>query len=203
MESTNTFENNSNIIWSKGEITYEERCKHMKQKGLVIWFTGLSGSGKSTIAIKAENELIKQGKVVYRLDGDNLRYGLNSDLGFTQDDREENIRRISEVSALFKDAGIITLVSSISPYRKMREFARKKCGKDDFIEVYVKADIKTCIDRDPKGLYRKVIDGEIKNFTGISSPYEEPHNPELVLNTSKMTIEESVKEVLYLITNKM
>ncbi|MCK4257691.1 MAG: adenylyl-sulfate kinase [Halanaerobiales bacterium] len=186
----------SNVIWHEGKVAYEDRCRLLNQTGLVIWFTGLSGSGKSTIAVEVEKELIKIKKLVYRLDGDNIRCGLNSDLGFSKDDRVENIRRIGEVAALFKDAGLITLVSFISPYRSMREFARKKVGEDNFIEVYVKADLATCINRDPKGLYKKAMSGELKNFTGISSPYEEPENPDLIIDTTKLSIQESVQEVL-------
>ncbi|MCG8485303.1 MAG: adenylyl-sulfate kinase, partial [Clostridia bacterium] len=152
------------MTWQEGKVIYEDRCENLKQPGLVVWFTGLSGSGKSTIAVEAEKELIKQGKVVYRLDGDNIRHGLNCDLGFSEEDRAENIRRIAEVAALFKDACLITLISCISPYEKMRQFAKKTIGEGHFIEVYVKADIETCMKRDPKGLYEKVKDKEIKNF---------------------------------------
>ncbi len=134
--------------------------------------------------------------MVYRLDGDNIRHGLNCDLGFSEEDRVENIRRIAEVAALFKDACLITLISCISPYEKMREFAKKTIGESHFIEVYVKADIETCMKRDPKGLYEKVKDKEIKNFTGVTSPYEEPENPDLIIDTTLLSIEESVKKVL-------
>ncbi len=187
---------NSNINWNKGKISYEDRCKNLGQKGLVIWFTGLSGSGKSTISVEIEKELIKKGKVVYRLDGDNIRYGLSSDLGFSQENRNENVRRIAEVAALFKDASLIILVSCISPYKSMREFAKQKVGKESFVEVYVKADINTCSKRDPKGLYEKVKKGEINNFTGVTSIYEEPENPDLVIDTTKLSIKESVDKVL-------
>ena len=134
--------------------------------------------------------------MVYRLDGDNIRHGLNCDLGFSEEDRAENIRRIAEVAALFKDACLITLISCISPYEKMRQFAKKTIGEGHFIEVYVKADIETCMKRDPKGLYEKVKDKEIKNFTGVTSPYEEPENPDLIIDTTLLSIEESVKKVL-------
>ncbi|ADL13553.1 adenylyl-sulfate kinase [Acetohalobium arabaticum] len=189
-------DSNSNIVWHEGKITYEDRCKNLEQKGIVVWFTGLSGSGKSTIAVEVERELIKTGKAVYRLDGDNIRHGLNSDLGFSEEDRNENIRRIAEVAALMKDAGLITLASFISPFQEMRKFACKKAGEENFIEVYVKADVETCAQRDPKGLYDKAKQGEIDNFTGISSPYEEPKNPELVIDTTKLSIQESVQKVL-------
>ncbi|WP_027339429.1 adenylyl-sulfate kinase [Halonatronum saccharophilum] len=185
-----------NITWHSGKVGYTDRCQQLDQKGIVIWFTGLSGAGKSTIAVELEKELLKLGKVSYRLDGDNMRHGLNSDLGFSAEDRNENIRRIAEVATLFKDAGLITLASFISPYRKMRDFARERAGDDNFIEVFVKADVEICAQRDPKGLYEMAKKGEINNFTGISAPYEEPIDPELVIDTTELSIEESVKEVL-------
>lgn len=170
---------NENIIWHPTKVTAEDRSRVLGQKGLVVWFTGLSGSGKSTIAVELEKMLNEDGRAAYLLDGDNIRCGINSDLGFSDEDRNENIRRISEIAALFRDAGIITLVSFISPFRKMREFAREKAGKGHFIEVYVSTDLETCRQRDPKGLYKK----QIKNFTGKDSSYEEPLNPEIVLDT--------------------
>ena len=187
---------NSNLTWHEGKVTYEDRCRVLKQRGLVVWFTGLPGSGKSTIAVEVEKELNRQGKAVYRLDGDNIRHGLNCDLGFSEADRNENIRRVAEVAALFKDAGLIVLVAFISPYKKMREFARERVGKESFIEVYVKADIGTCAGRDPKGMYEKAIKGEIKDFTGVSSPYEEPEKPEVVVDTRVLSVDASVKLVL-------
>lgn len=187
---------NKNLFFSNGKVYYNNRCKVLNQKGMVIWFTGLSGSGKSTIAIELEKKLIDLNKIVYRLDGDNIRNGLNSDLGFSEEDRNENIRRIAEVSALFKDAGIITLVSFISPYKKMRKFAKNKIGKDFFYEIYVKADLETCKKRDPKGLYKKADKNDIGDFTGISSPYEEPENPFLTLDTTKFNVAESVKKII-------
>lgn len=186
------------LVRPKGKVLYEDRCRNLKQNGLVVWFTGLSGSGKSTIAAEIEKELIARKKAAYWLDGDILRFGLNSDLGFSEQDRQENIRRFAEVAALFKDAGIIVLVSVISPAREMRDLARRTAGGSGFIEVYVKADLSTCEQRDPKGLYRKARTGEIANFTGISSPYEEPENPDIVIDTDTLTIEESVKLVLAL-----
>ncbi|WP_408955679.1 adenylyl-sulfate kinase [Natroniella sp. ANB-PHB2] len=194
----------SNIVWHEGKVSYQDRCKNLGQEGLVIWFTGLFASGKSTIAVELEKELIKLGKAVYRLDGDNVRHGLNYDLGFSKEDRDENIRRIAEVAALFKDAGLIVLVSFISPYKNIRDFAREKAGgKHNFIEVYVKADIDTCAKRDPKGLYQKDKKGEIDNFTGISAPYEEPKNPELVIDTTKLSVKESIKQILNLIIKSL
>lgn len=179
------------IVWHNNRVTYEERCKILGQKGLVIWFTGLSGSGKSTISVELERSLTDEGKLVYLLDGDNLRHGVNAGLGFTDDDRIENVRRISEVAALFKDAGIITLVSCISPFRKMREDAKDKIGTDHFLEIYVKAELETCIRRDPKGLYKK----QISNFTGIGSDYEIPEHPDLILETEQDSAQESVQRI--------
>lgn len=188
-----------NIFWNEGEITYHDRCKNLGQKGLVIWLTGLSGSGKSTLSAEVEKELINEGKVVYRLDGDNIRHGLNSDLGFSKEDRNENIRRIVEVAALFKDAGLITIVSCISPYKSMREFAKQKIGEDNFIEIYIKSTIQICEERDPKGLYKKIKNDEIKNFTGITSLYEEPDKPSLIIDTTVLSIEESVSNILEIV----
>lgn len=185
-----------NLFFSQGKVTYQERCQNLRQKGLVVWFTGLSGSGKSSIAVEVERELLAQGRAVYRLDGDNIRLGLNADLKFSQADRVENIRRIAEVAALFQDAGMIVLVCCISPHNFMREFARERVGEEGFLEIYVQAELATCISRDPKGLYQKALRGEIADFTGISSPYEEPRNPELFLPTDWLSIEESKEEVL-------
>jgi adenylylsulfate kinase len=185
-----------NIKWHLGEIDKAAREELLGQQGMVLWFTGLSGSGKSTIAVEVEKELYRRGKASYRLDGDNLRFGLNKDLGFTAEDREENIRRIGEVAALFADAGLITLASFISPYSAGREAARQAAGAENFKEIYVKASVEACAERDPKGLYDKAKKGEIENFTGISAPYEEPENPDLIVDTEKLSLEESVKLVL-------
>jgi adenylylsulfate kinase len=152
----------------------------------------LSGSGKSTLANELEIRLLRMKKFVYVLDGDIVRNGLNSDLGFSDDDRNENIRRVAELSAIFKGASVITIVAFISPFIKMREFARSLAGKENFVEVYVKASLETCIKRDPKGLYKKAISNQILDFTGITSSYEEPLNPDLIIDTDKLTIEESV-----------
>lgn len=192
-----------NITWHSGEVTHEDRCNVLDQPGLVVWFTGLSGSGKSTIAVELEKQLVGAGQAVYRLDGDNVRHGLNVDLGFTPEDRNENIRRIAEVAALFQDAGLITLASFISPYQRSRDFARQKAGADNFIEVYVKADVETCADRDPKGLYDQAKKGEIDNFTGISAPYEEPVDPEVVVDTRELSLEESVEKVLSVVNKRL
>lgn len=185
-----------NIKWHSGKIDKAAREELLGQQGMVLWFTGLSASGKSTIAVEVEKELYRQGKASYRLDGDNLRFGLNKDLGFSAEDREENIRRIGEVAALFADAGLITLASFISPYKAGREAARQAAGAENFKEIYVKADVETCAERDPKGLYEKAKNGEIENFTGISAPYEEPENPDLVVDTNSLSLEQSVELVL-------
>lgn len=170
---------NENIVWHPNKVSKKDRERVLGQRGLVVWFTGLSGSGKSTIAVEVEKMLIETGHMAYVLDGDNIRHGINADLGFTDEDRNENIRRISEIATLFSNAGMITLVSFISPFRKMREFARERAGKENFIEVYVNTDFLTCKKRDPKGLYKK----EIKNFTGKDSIYEKPLSPELIIDT--------------------
>lgn len=191
-----------NIVWHSGQVTYEDRCALLNQKGVILWFTGLSGSGKSTIAVEVERRLMASGKLTYRLDGDNVRHGLNADLGFSEEDRDENIRRIAETAVLFKDAGLITLVSFISPFRKMRQFARERAGSAHFIEIYVKADVETCASRDPKGLYEKAQKGEIDNFTGVSSPYEAPEQAEIVLDTTQSSIEECVEQVIEYLKNR-
>lgn len=184
-----------NVIWQNTKINKENREKIINQKGVVIWFTGLSGAGKSTIASCLEERLNNLGKLTYMLDGDNLRHGLNKDLNFTIEDRKENIRRVSEVAKLFLDAGIITLASFISPLRDDRSFARKIIG-NNFIEVYVKCPINLCKERDPKGLYKKAEKGLIKNFTGIDSVYEEPINEEILIDTSNKTLDEEIDMII-------
>ncbi len=184
----------NNIVWHKRGITREQRAAILGHKPTLLWFTGLSGSGKSTLAVELQKKLIKEGKMVYILDGDNVRHGLNKDLGFTEKERIENIRRIGEVSNLFVDAGVITITAFISPYAKDRHIVRNKLGKE-FIEVYVKCNLEECEKRDPKGLYKKARAGEIKDFTGISAPYEEPQNPEIVIDTGIMDIQKSVDSV--------
>ncbi|HBN83901.1 MAG TPA: adenylyl-sulfate kinase [Clostridiales bacterium] len=193
----------TNIVWSSDQVSYENRCKIFGQKGLVVWFTGLSGSGKSAIAIELQKRLTEEGFAGYRLDGDNIRHGLNADLGFGEADRDENIRRIAEVAALFQDAGLVTLVSFISPYEKMRSFAKSKTREDSFFLVYVKASLETCINRDVKGLYKKALAGEISDFTGVSAPYEEPEHPDLILDTDTITLEECVKTLFDIISKKV
>ena len=180
-----------------------DKEKLLGQRGLMIWFTGLSGSGKSTIAIALERELHKRGILCRILDGDNIRSGINNNLGFTEADRLENIRRIAEVSKLFVDTGIVTLAAFISPNNDIREMAARIIGKDDFVEVYVSTPIEECERRDVKGLYAKARRGEIKNFTGISAPFEAPAHPALTLDTSVLSVEESVGKLLELILPKI
>ena len=190
------------ITWHDGEINKAEREKLLKQKGVIIWFTGLSGSGKSTIAVALEQALYQKSKVNYRLDGDNIRHGLNQDLGFSPEERVENIRRIGEVAKLFADAGIITSASFISPYKKDRKIVRDLVEQGEFIEIYVKCCLEECEKRDPKGLYKKARSGEIKDFTGIDAPYEEPDQAELVVETDKKSVEECVQEVIKYLEEK-
>lgn len=172
------------------------------QRGMMIWFTGLSGSGKSTIAIALERELHRRGLLCRILDGDNIRSGINSNLGFSPEDRIENIRRIAEVGRLFVDTGIITLAAFISPTNELRRMAARIIGEDDFFEVYVSTPLEECERRDVKGLYAKARRGEIKEFTGISAPFEKPEHPALTLDTSRLSLEESVKQLLDLIEKK-
>jgi adenylylsulfate kinase len=186
----------TNITWHAGHIGRADRERMLGQRGATVWLTGLSGSGKSTIAVAAEAELVKRGKLAYVLDGDNVRHGLNKNLGFSPADRTENIRRIGEVAKLFTDCGVLVFTSFISPYRADRDQVRALFQPGDFIEVYVAADVATCEGRDPKGLYKKARAGQIPDFTGISAPYEEPVTPELVLETGKQTLEQSVRALL-------
>lgn len=169
------------------------------QRGLMVWFTGLSGSGKSTVAIALERELHARGILCRILDGDNVRSGINNNLGFSADDRVENIRRIAEVARLFVDTGIVTIAAFISPSNALREMAAEIIGKDDFVEVYVDTPLSVCEERDVKGLYKKARTGEVKNFTGISAPFEAPEHPALRLDTSKLTVQQSVGKLLELI----
>jgi adenylylsulfate kinase len=179
----------TNITWHEGHVTRPERERLLRQKGCTIWFTGLSGSGKSTIAFTLEHALVRRGHLAYVLDGDNIRHGLNKNLGFSAEDREENIRRIGEVAKLFADTGVITMTSFISPYRKDRDNVRAlhQAGGVRFIEVYVNTPIETCETRDPKGLYKKARAGELKNFTGIDDPYEAPATAELVIDATNVS----------------
>jgi len=185
-----------NIVWHHATITKEDREKLFSQKGVVIWFTGLSGSGKSTLANEVEAALFERGCHTYILDGDNIRHGLNKDIGFSPKDREENIRRIGEVAHLFAQAGVIVMTAFISPYLADREMARKLNKEGEFIEIYCRCALEECERRDTKGLYKKARAGEVKEFTGISAPYEEPAQPELILDTDKESLKESAGNVL-------
>jgi adenylylsulfate kinase len=192
----------TNIKWHHGKITKEDRRKLMKQRGVVIWLTGLSGSGKSTIAVELEHALVENKQQAYILDGDNIRHGLNKNLGFSPEDRSENIRRIGEVAKLFVGANIITITAFISPYREDRDSARALANEGKFIEVYVKCPLDVCEQRDTKGLYKKARAGEVKKFTGISAPYEEPSNPEITIDSSKLSVEESTRAILNYLEEK-
>ena len=194
----------TNITWHEGEISAEERHQNLGQKGGTIWMTGLSGSGKSTIAVAFEQVLLQRGKHAYRLDGDNVRHGLNKNLGFSAEDRAENIRRSGEVAKLFADAGLLAITCFISPYRADRDLARKLHNDASlpFLEVYVDAPLDVAEDRDPKGLYKKARAGEIKGFTGIDDPYEEPTAAELHLRTDQLSVEESVQKLLGLLDER-
>lgn len=181
----------------------KDKEEMLKQHSVMIWFTGLSGSGKSTVAIALERELHKRGLLCRILDGDNIRSGINNNLGFSEADRVENIRRIAEVGKLFIDSGIITIAAFISPNNDIREMASNIIGKEDFLEVFVNTPLEVCEERDVKGLYAKARKGEIKNFTGISAPFEAPEHPALLLDTSKLSLEESVNKLLELILPKV
>jgi len=185
----------TNITWHHADITREDRERMNGHRSVVVWFTGLSGSGKSTIAHEVESRLFERGCRTYVLDGDNIRHGLNKNLGFSPEDRSENIRRVAEVANLFAQAGVIALTAFISPYRADRDNARKIAG-GDFVEVYVQCDIEVCEARDTKGLYKKARAGEVKEFTGVSAPYEEPLHPELVLDTAKEALAECAAKVI-------
>jgi len=187
---------NSNIIWHPSTITKKDRQLLNQHKSGVLWFTGFSGSGKSTIANEIDRKLFQKGVRSYVLDGDNIRHGLNKDLGFSSLDRIENIRRVGEVSKLFVDSGQIVLTAFISPFQKDRKQVRDLFDKGEFIEIYVQCPFEECERRDPKGLYRKARSGKIKDFTGIDSPYEEPNNPEIIVDTSKNNVSECADKVI-------
>ncbi len=191
-----------NIVWHEGQVTREDREKRLGQRGVTIWLTGLSGSGKSTIAVAAEQVLAERGRQTYCLDGDNIRHGLNSNVGFSPEDRTENIRRIGEVAKLFTDAVTIVFCSFVSPYRADRDAVRDIMGEGDFVEVHVDASLETCEGRDVKGLYQKARAGEIPEFTGISAPYEAPEKPELLIDTNGQTVDQSVEELLAYLLEK-
>ena len=186
----------TNITWHEGSVSRPERQKLLNQKGVTVWMTGLSASGKSTIACILEQMLLHKKKHAYRLDGDNVRMGLNKNLGFSAEDRAENIRRIGEVAKLFTDAGVIAITSFISPYKKDRDLVRSSLKPGEFVEVYVQVSLAEAEKRDPKGLYKKARAGQLKNFTGIDDPYEAPEKPEILIETEKHKPEEAAKLIL-------
>jgi len=194
----------TNIVWHMHSVTKDERSKQKQQRPCILWFTGLSGSGKSTIASALEQKLFELGHHTYLLDGDNVRHGLNKDLSFSDEDRVENIRRIGELSNLMIDAGLLVMTAFISPFRSDREMVRSLVQEHEFIEVYMKTSIEECERRDPKGLYKKARKGEIKNFTGIDSEYEVPVSPQITIDTVEMSIEECADQIIaYLKENRV
>jgi adenylylsulfate kinase len=186
----------SNVIYHQATVTRKRRNKLNKHRSAVLWFTGLSGSGKSTLAHALEEKLFQKGCRTFVLDGDNVRHGLNSNLDFSESDRTENIRRISEVSKLMLESGLIVMTAFISPFNKDRNEAKRLISNDDFIEIYCKASLETCEARDVKGLYKKARAGKIKNYTGIDSPYEVPENPDLIIDTDNETLDNAVFKIL-------
>ena len=198
-----TSDKNIEVVWHNSTIRSDNRNKLLNQTPFILWFTGLSASGKSTLANIVEKKLFQMNYKTYLLDGDNVRHGLNKDLGFNEESRVENIRRIGEVSKLFLDSGIIVLTAFISPFKSDRNLARSLVTKKQFIEIFIDASIETCEKRDPKGMYLKARNGEISNFTGISSPYESPENPELHIINNNITIDEASNQIIeYLILKK-
>lgn len=193
----------NNVVWHKQEVTRHMRNILNGHKSIAVWFTGLPSSGKSTIAHNIEKKLWEKGVRTYTFDGDNIRHGLCSDLGFTKEDRVENLRRISEVIKLFLDAGMVVLAAFVSPLKEQREKIRKIIGQQDFLEVYCRCPVEVCEMRDPKGMYKKAKSGEIKEYTGISSPYEEPESPDLIIDTHILSLEESLYKVLKLVEDKI
>ncbi len=186
----------NDIVWHDHQISKELRAEQKHQKPCLIWFTGLSGSGKSTIAGALEQELFKRGYHSYLLDGDNVRHGMNRDLGFSDEDRVENIRRIGEMAKLFVDAGLIVMSAFISPFQSERKMVRELLDEDEFIEVFMAAPLEVCEKRDPKGLYKKARAGEIRNFTGIDSDYQQPENPELTIDTSSLSVAQCADQII-------
>jgi adenylylsulfate kinase len=186
----------TNVVWHEGHVSREKRETILKQRGCMIWLTGLPSAGKSTIAFTVEHILMAQGWLAYVLDGDNIRHGLNKNLGFSAEDRAENIRRIGEVGKLFTDAGLLTFTSFVSPYKSDRDAVRALMAKGDFAEVYIDTPIELCEERDPKGFYKKARAGEIPNFTGVSDPYEPPDQPELVIKTATCTPEDAAHLII-------
>jgi len=195
-------EKNNNIVWHQPSIAKRDREKLFRQRGVALWLTGLSGSGKSTLAHEVENRLFERGCHTYVLDGDNVRHGLNSDLGFSPEDRQENIRRLAELVHLFTDAGIIVLTAFISPYKSDRQRARSLLGDGEFIEIFCRCGLEECENRDPKGLYKKARTGEIEAFTGISAPYEEPEQPEIIVDTARLSVASCAEKIIAYLESK-
>jgi adenylyl-sulfate kinase len=185
-----------NIFWSKGEVTREAREQRNHHKGAIVWLTGLPGAGKSTVAMELERELFRMGLHTYILDGDNIRHGLSANLGFSPEDRTENIRRVAEVARLLMDAGVLVITAFISPYRDDRRLARSLVNEGEFIEVFVSAPLEVCEQRDPKGLYKRARAGQIASFTGVSAPYEAPDHAEIVVHTDKQSAAECVTQII-------
>ena len=183
------------VTWHRSKVVASDRTRLLRQEPATVWLTGLSGAGKSTIAFELERQIIASGHLAFVMDGDNIRHGLSRDLGFSPEDRSENIRRIAEVAKLFNDAGLMVITSFISPYRDDRDVARKIIGEDRFVETHLCTDISVCETRDPKGLYKKVRQGAIAEFTGVTAPYEAPVNPELRIDTGNLSVEESVLKI--------
>jgi adenylylsulfate kinase len=192
----------NHVVWHNGYINRQDRNSLNNHKSGLVWFTGLPSSGKSTIAHLMEKELFSRSIRSYVLDGDNVRHGLNSNLGFSRDDRKENLRRIVELSKLMVDAGLIVLAAFISPYREDREYVRSRFNSDNFLEIYIRCSVEECERRDPKGNYKRARAGIIREYTGISAPYEEPENPDLIIDTEKLTLESSIHMVLELLDKK-
>ncbi len=193
-----------NLFWTNDLVSQEEREARLKQKGVTIWLTGLSASGKSTVARTLERKLFDLGYLTFVLDGDNIRQGLSSNLGFLPEDRAENIRRIAELANLFSTAGMINIAAFISPYRRERNLARKLARNGNFVEVYVNTPVEVCMQRDPKGLYQRALRGEIRNFTGVDAPYEAPEKPDVVIKTNIESVEECVNKIVtYLRENQL
>ena len=192
----------TNLVWHQGAITRSDRERANNHRGFTIWFTGLPSSGKSTLAVAVEEALFEKGCHTFILDGDNVRHGLNKNLGFSAEDRVENIRRLGEVAKLFRDAGLINMTAFISPYRQDRLQARQLSNADDFFEVFVDCPVEVCEQRDPKGMYKKARQGIIKDFTGVSAPYEVPENPEIHLRTDQLSVEECVQAVVRYIVER-
>ena len=196
MTDKNSQSNKNNLVWHQAQVTRDDRIRLFRQNPVTVWFTGLSGAGKSTLAFVLEKRLLELGHASYVLDGDNVRHGLNSNLGFSHEDRTENIRRIAEVARLMNDAGLIVITAFISPFREDREVARRIIGAEKFLEVHVSTPLTVCEERDTKGMYKRARAGEVHDFTGVSSPYEAPSDPALSLDTTIADIDSCVEEIL-------